>query len=228
MQQEYVVWPFVVVIQVPILGLDFHQTPQRMPPPPKRLEAAKQKFNVMIQQGVARPSDSAWSSPLHMVPKQQEEEWKTCGDSKGVAAISNARSTPTRHYAAKLTYTPPGLTPPRTSSFTRMHTGHRYRSPAPDLIPLSPGRMRSLPFRYWYFPQPPCHHITAHHFYPPINYTTLTYHFHTQPSPLLPSPQPHPRAPATPTHTPYAAPTHTINLIPQLTQQTILCPAYGG
>ncbi|KAK4306897.1 hypothetical protein Pmani_021321 [Petrolisthes manimaculis] len=41
--------------------------------PPERLEAAKKEFQVLIQQGVARPSDSVWISPLHMVPKHQED-----------------------------------------------------------------------------------------------------------------------------------------------------------
>lgn len=34
----------------------------------------------MLQLGVIRPSSSAWSSPLHMVPKKTPGDWRPCGD----------------------------------------------------------------------------------------------------------------------------------------------------
>ena len=44
---------------------------------PDRLHAAKQH---MLQLGIIRPSSSAWSSPLHMVPKKTAGDWRPCGD----------------------------------------------------------------------------------------------------------------------------------------------------
>ena len=34
----------------------------------------------MLQLGIIRPSSSAWSSPLHMVPKKTAGDWRPCGD----------------------------------------------------------------------------------------------------------------------------------------------------
>ena len=47
---------------------------------PDRLRAAKQEFEHMLQLGIIRPSSSAWSSPLHMVPKKTPGDWRPCGD----------------------------------------------------------------------------------------------------------------------------------------------------
>ncbi|KAK3861132.1 hypothetical protein Pcinc_032868 [Petrolisthes cinctipes] len=47
---------------------------------PGKLQAAKQKFNSLLQRGIVRPSSSCWASPFHMVPKQAVGEWRPCGD----------------------------------------------------------------------------------------------------------------------------------------------------
>nr|XP_012219343.1 PREDICTED: uncharacterized protein LOC105670401 [Linepithema humile] len=39
---------------------------------PDRLAAAKREFRKMVEAGVARPSNSSWSAPLHMVPKEEK------------------------------------------------------------------------------------------------------------------------------------------------------------
>ena len=41
---------------------------------------AKQEFEHMLQLGIVRPSSSALSSPLHMVPKKTAGDWRPCGD----------------------------------------------------------------------------------------------------------------------------------------------------
>ncbi len=47
---------------------------------PERLKIARQEFDHMLELGIIRPSSSNWSSPLHMVPKKTEGDWRPCGD----------------------------------------------------------------------------------------------------------------------------------------------------
>ena len=52
--------------------------PRHLPPDCLRVE--KLEFEHMMQLGIICPSSSAWSSPLHMVPKKSPGDWCPCGD----------------------------------------------------------------------------------------------------------------------------------------------------
>ena len=54
-------------------GPPVHASARRLPP--DRLHIARQEFEHMLEQDIIQPSNSQWSSPLHMVPKKTPGDW---------------------------------------------------------------------------------------------------------------------------------------------------------
>ncbi|CAE1326028.1 unnamed protein product [Acanthosepion pharaonis] len=69
---------------------------------PNKLKFAKKAFDDMLREGVIRPSDSPYASPLHLVPKPGKEDYRICVDYRRLISI---------------TVRDPVTTPPVSSSF---------------------------------------------------------------------------------------------------------------
>ena len=64
---------------------------------PEKTTIAKREFQHMLQLGIIQPSKSPWAAPLHMVPKKSADDWRPCGDFRGLNNATTADRYPLPH-----------------------------------------------------------------------------------------------------------------------------------
>ncbi|UYV76853.1 hypothetical protein LAZ67_14002205 [Cordylochernes scorpioides] len=70
---------------IPTIGQPIHPKARRLDS--QRLTLAKAEFQYMLNNGIIRPSNSPWASPLHLVSKK-DESLRPCGDYRRLNAVT--------------------------------------------------------------------------------------------------------------------------------------------
>ena len=111
-----------------------------------RLKVAKKEFEHMLQLGIIRPSSSAWSSPLHMVPKKTPGDWRPCVDYRALNRVTMQYRTVTL-CRISMTYLPPCKV--RATIFSKLDLVRVYYQ-----IPVAPSDIpktaATTPFGRWH------------------------------------------------------------------------------
>ncbi|GBL54492.1 Transposon Ty3-I Gag-Pol polyprotein, partial [Araneus ventricosus] len=63
---------------------------------PEKLKFLREEFQTLMEQGIIRPSNSAYASPIHFV-KKQNGDWRICGDFRRLNSITISDRYPLPH-----------------------------------------------------------------------------------------------------------------------------------
>lgn len=74
-----------ILHRIETTGQPVFARPRRLPP--DKLKAARAEFEFLMRAGICRPSNSNWSSPLHLA-KKSDGTWRPCGDYRALNAIT--------------------------------------------------------------------------------------------------------------------------------------------